>query len=310
MPSRFPDSLLRRIIGLATVLLVVTMFTACSVVRLAYDQAPNLLFWRIDSYVDINGEQTPRVRDAIDRWFAWHRRSQLPEYAAMLARAQREVLQPTTPAAVCAWFAEIEQRLDIALEQAVQPTAELILSLTPEQLQHIERRMAKGDEESRAEFPEADPAERQAAVLTHTADRFETVYGSLDAVQRERLAALLAKSSFDPARRLAERRLRQREMLQILASVSSAGRVDRAAALPQAQAAARVLIERATRSPRADYRVYRQRLIQDNCALTATMHNAMSPAQRQTAREKLKGWEQDLRALAAASGANEAAASR
>jgi hypothetical protein len=310
MPFRFPDYLLRRIIGLAMLLLVVTVFTACSLVRLAYDQAPNLLFWRLDGYVDVNGEQTPKVRDAIDRWFAWHRRSQLPVYATMLARAQREVVLPATPSTMCAWFGEVEQRLDIALEEAVPPAADLMLSLTPEQLQHIERRLAKGHQESRENFLQADPAERRAASLKRAADRFEMVYGSLDAAQRERLAALLAKSSFDPERWLAERRLRQREMLQILATVSSAGRGDRAAALPQAEAAARVLVERATRSPRADYRAYQQRLLQDNCALVAAMHNAMSPAQREAARAKLKGWEDDLRALAVAGPSDDAAASR
>jgi len=60
-----------------------------------------------------------------------------------------------------------------------------------------------------------------------------------------------------------------------------------------------VLAERATRSPRADYRAYQQRVTQENCALAATMHNAMTPAQRQVARSKLKGWEDDLRVLAA-----------
>ena len=59
-----------------------------------------------------------------------------------------------------------------------------------------------------------------------------------------------------------------------------------------------MLAGRLTRSPRADYDAYRQRLLQENCAVAAAMHNAMSPVQRQAARAKLKGWEDDLRALA------------
>lgn len=277
------------------------MFTGCSLVRLAYDQAPNLMFWRIDSYIDVNGDQAPQLRDAIDLWFAWHRRTQLPAYAVLLARAQREIVEPTTPAALCAWTAEAEQRLGLALEEAVLPAAGLILTLTPEQLQHIERRMAKGEAQMQADFLQADPAARRAASFERALDRFEMLYGNLDAGQRERLSALLSKSNFDPARWLAERRLRNRETLQILTTVSTASRSggDRAAAWQQAQAAARVLVERARRSPRADYRAYQQRLMQDNCALAATLHNAMTPAQRLAARAKLKGWEDDLRVLAA-----------
>ena len=283
-------------------------------VRLAYDQAPHLTYWWIDGYVDSQGDQTPRLREAIDRWFVWHARTQLPEYAALLARAQREVIAPITPAAMCAWAAEAERHIDLALEAAVPGAAELMLTLTPAQLQHIERRMAKGNDETRADFLQADAAERRAASLKRVVERFERIYGRLDATQRERLAALLATASFEPERWLAERRLRQREILQTLAAVSVAGgSADRNAALQQAQAAARVLAERTTRSPRADYRAYQQRLVHDNCQLAATMHNAMTPSQRQAARAKFKGWEEDLRALSTASasaGGGNGAASR
>jgi len=290
---------LRRIIGLAVVLLALA---GCSMVRLAYDQAPNLVYWWIDGYVDVSGEQTPWLRDAIDGWFAWHRRSQLPEYAALLARAQREVLEPTTAARMCAWSAEIERRVDLALEAAVAPAAELTLTLTPEQLQHVERRMGKDNEEARADFLQADAAERQAASLKRTLGRFEMLYGRLDAAQRERLATMLAASTFDPERWLAERRARQRETLQALAMVSTAARNggDRDALLRQAEAAVRMVVERSMRSPRPEYRAYQQRLKHDNCLLAANMHNAMTPAQRQAARAKLKGWEDDVRSLMAA----------
>ena len=290
---------LRRIIGLALLLVLVA---GCSMVRLAYDQAPNLVYWWIDGYVDVSGEQTPPLRDAIDRWFAWHRRTQLPDYASLLARAQREVLEPTTPAAVCAWQADVERRLDAAIEGALPAAAELMLGLAPEQLQHVERRMAKASGELRADYLQADLAERKAKSLERTAERFEMLYGRLDAAQRERLAALLAASSFDAERWLAERRTRHREMLKAMTLASAAARsgAARDAALQLAEAAVRVIAERSARSPRADYRAYQQRLTQENCALVARMHNAMTTGQRQAARTKLKGWEDDLRMLIAA----------
>lgn len=289
---------LRRIIGLALFALVLT---GCSMLRLAYDQAPNLVYWTIDGYVDVSGEQAPRLRDAIDRWFAWHRRTQLPEYAELLARAQREINEPMTPAAVCAWQGVVERRVDLALQETVPAATELMLTLSPEQLQHIERRMAKGNDETRADFLQADPAERRAKSLARSVERFEMLYGRLDAAQRERLATLLAASAFDPERWLAERRARQRDALQALTLVSMAARTDPGAASRQAAAAARQIIEQSARSPRTDYRAYQQRLTQDNCALVATMHNAMTPAQRLAARAKLKSWEGDVRLLIAAS---------
>ena len=116
MPFQLPCLGLRRIIGLALLLSALSVLTACSLLRLAYEQLPHVVYWRVDGFVDFNDEQAPRFRDAVERWFAWHRRTQLPDYIALLARAQREVVEPTTPAAVCAWAAEGERRLDRALD--------------------------------------------------------------------------------------------------------------------------------------------------------------------------------------------------
>jgi hypothetical protein len=91
----------------------------------------------------------------------------------------------------------------------------------------------------------------------------------------------------------------------MLNNVSTAGRdATPAQAQAQAQAAVRVLAERALRSPRPEYRAYQERLTQENCALAAAMHNATTPAQRQHARDKLKGWEEDVRLIAAGVGSN------
>ena len=53
------------------------------------------------------------------------------------------------------------------------------------------------------------------------------------------------------------------------------------------------------RSRIVDAAQYQQRLNEYNCAIAAKFHNSTTPAQRQAARTKLKGWEDDLRALAA-----------
>ena len=312
----------RRIIGLACAgLALALLLGGCSMLRAAYNQVSTLAYWRLDSYVDFNDEQAPRVRQALDATLAWHRRTQLPDYALLLARAQREVLNNTTPAAACAWKDEVLTRLDPLLERMLPAIAEIMVSITPEQLQHIERRMAKSSREFRSEYLQADAAERASEGLKRTVERAEMLYGRLEPAQRDRIAQALAASPFDAERWLVERQHRQRELLQTLSAVSTAARsgsVDRATvvvqAQAQAQAAVRVMAERMERSPRADYRAYQERVAQTNCAIAASIHNHATPAQRQTARAKLKAWEDDARALAVqtngGNGGNGAAASR
>lgn len=293
---------MRRIIGRTLLTLGALLLAGCSVLRLAYDQAPQFAYWWIDGYVDVDDAQSPRVRDALERWFTWHRRNQLPEYAALLSRAQREIVENVTPAALCGWTAEAQRRIDVALEEALPAAAELMLTLTPAQLRHIERRFKKAQDEMRADFLQPDLAERKAEALDRAVKRAENLYGRLEPAQREWLAAQLDKSFFDPERWQAERRLRQQETVRTLTTVAAAARAstDRAVVLAQARTAARGLAEQMTRSPRPDYRAYQQRLLQENCAVAAGLHNLTTPAQRQTARTKLKGWEDDVRSLASA----------
>jgi hypothetical protein len=273
-------------------------------VRLGYSQAPTLAYWWLDGYVDLGAEQTPRVRDAIDAWFEWHRRTQLPDYAALLAKAQREVMEPVGPEAMCAWRDVAQRRLEVAVEQAVPAFATLVASLTPEQLKHMERKLAKDSAEMRADFAQADRAERLEGSVKRTLERYEAFYGRLDDAQRSRLREWLAASTFDADRWLAERERRNADMMRTLATAAATRDPARA------EAAVRVLAEWSLRSPRPDYRAYQERLSLENCALASTMHNLMSPVQRTYARNKLKGWEDDLRLLTAASGATAGAASR
>lgn len=282
---------LRTIIGVA---LAALLLAGCgSLLRLSYGQGTHLAYWWLDGYADLDGEQSLRLREGLDHWFDWHRTTQLPDYAALLARAQREVMEPTTPQAICAWRDEVQRRIDVAVERAARPLARLIVTLSPEQLQHMERKLAKDTTELRSDFAQPDREERAQASFKRTLERYETFYGRLDEAQRSRLAQLLAASPFDADRWLAERERRNADMLRTLSEARASGDVG------PAQAAVRVIAERALRSPRADYRAYQERLVQANCALAATMHNLATPAQRQHARGKLKGWEDDLRILAA-----------
>ena len=274
---------------------VLGLVSGCSMLRIGYSTAPELVYWWLDGYVDFDHAQSPKVRDAVARWFAWHRRTQLPDYAALLARARTEVLADTTAAHVCEWQADVIARARTALDQAVPDAADLVLTVTPQQIRHIEHRYAKKNDEFRNDYVQPDLRKRAEKTLERTVDRAEMLYGRLDEAQRERIAQALARSPFDPELWLAERRQRQQEALQMLRRLTNED-----ASPDQAQTALRAYVEHLQRSPRAAYRDYVARLDEFNCAFAAELHNSTSPAQRRAAEQKLAGWEGDLRALAAA----------
>ena len=272
-----------------------TLVSGCSALRIGYGTAPDLAYWWLDRYVDFDGAQTARVRDAIAQWFAWHRREQLPEYAALLVRARTEVMADTTATRVCEWQSELMRRADTAFDRAAPAVADIVLSITPTQIAHIEQRYAKTNEEFRDDYLQPDPTERAAATLKRTVERAEMLYGRLDDAQRNRISEQLARSPFDPEVWLAERQQRQQDALRLLRSMGADGAMSR----EQAANALRSYIDRIERSPRDGYRRYAQQLTEFNCALAANLHNVTTGAQRRAGAKKLASWEGDLRAIAA-----------
>ena len=278
------------IIGLALLGL-----SGCSALRLGYDNAPTLAWWWADGYVDFSREQAPQARRAIDQWFAWHRSTQLPDYAVLLLNVAAQITEPTTPEQVCRWQAQARDRLEPGLDRGLVHAAELLPGLGETQWRHLEQHYAKGNASAREDFAQPQPAERLKAAVKRTVERFESVYGRLEEPQRRVIAAGVAASPFNPEAWLVERQRRQRETLQTLRRLA-AERADR----DQRIAALRALAERTERSPLPAYRAYQQRLAEHNCVFVAQVHNASTAAQRLVARDKLRGWEEDLRALAAA----------
>ena len=279
------------IIGLLAALLLPAL-SACSALRLGYSNGAQLAWWWIDSYFDFSREQAPRVQQTLDQWFDWHRGSQLPEYAALLASARQQVQEPTTAALACRWQDRARDLLDPALARAIVDFADLVPMLGEAQFKHLEQHYAKLIDEMRRDFLQPDAAVRRRESLKRTMERAERVYGSLDEAQVKVVAAGVAASPFSPELWLTERLRRQRDTVQSLRRLV-AERAERDVRI----AALRALAQRSERSPNPEYRAYQAKLADYNCALAAQIHNATTSAQRLKARDNLKGWEDDLRSL-------------
>lgn len=277
----------------------------CSFVRLGYNQAHELAYWWLDRHVDFDPAQTPRVREVLGRWFAWHRREQLPDYTRLLARAQAEVLAPVTAQQLCVWYDEGRSRGQVAFEHAVAAVVEIALTLTPQQIENIERRHAKVNAEYREETLQAEPQKRLKAAFKRAVDRAEMLYGKLDAAQRERLGQGLAQSPFDPERAYAQRRRSQQEAVQILRQFARDGAAADAqapltpAARSSAQDALTAYAQRLQRPADPDERRHFEQVVQYNCGMVAALHNSTTPEQRRHAAEKLADWNADVRVLIA-----------
>lgn len=286
---------LRRVSLLALML----MLTACSAIKIAYNQAPELLYWYFDNYADFTGAQSPLVKADLHRLHAWHRQTQLPGYTLLLQDAQRQVRGELSPSQACVIFADVRSKLLVVYGRAEPSVALVASSLDASQLLHMERRFAKGNAEYRDDFLDAPPETVRRQQLKKAVSRAEMLYGRLDDRQVEMVGRMIDESGFNAARSYAERLRRQRDALetfrQLLARPASE-KTDSAVKAVQG------LMERSVTSPDASYRGYAEKLTADNCKSFSELHNSTSAAQRNKAAAILNGYEKDLATLAGQGG--------
>jgi hypothetical protein len=280
---------LARIIG---VLLAAAALAACSTLKLAYNNLPELSYWWLDGYLDFGGAQTPRVRDDLAELLAWHRRHELPRLVELLRGAQALAPENITPQQACAFADHIRERLLAVAVQAEGPGTALALSLGEAQLQQLERKYAKNNAEYRKEWLEHSPARWQEKRYERTLERYEDFYGRLEPAQRELLRQQVAQSGFDPQAFDAERRRRQQEVLALLRRFQ-AERTPPA----EARAAIHAYVMRIADPPPGPWRERQQALQQEGCRNMAALHNSTSAAQRYQAARRLHAYERDLSEL-------------
>jgi hypothetical protein len=284
-----PQKLLQ-IIGLLT---LAALLQACSAVKLAYNQAPELLYWEMDSYLDFSDAQSLRVREDLAKLQQWHRSTQLPQYADLLQKIRQQMPDAITPAQACLTFTEVRSKIDAVFEYAQPSVVAIATQFSEDQIKHLERKQATGNLDWKKEWVSGTPQELNERRYKQALSRSEMIYGNLDDAQKAVLRASIEQSAFDAQMTYTERLRRQQDSHQVLRQI-----VSQKLSTQQAQPLMRGYLERSLQSPNPAHQRYAQAMIQEGCASFARVHNATTPAQRAKAIQTLKGYEDDFRSLA------------
>lgn len=257
-----------------------------------YNQAPELLYWRLDSYIDFTEAQAPRAKEELTEFAQWHRRTQLPEYASFLQKMQAVLATPTDAGQICALLQQA-RGFGMAMSQQAEPaTVWLAQSVSPAQLTHLERKFSKTNQEWRSDWLDKSPEALQKKRTEGVAERAGWLYGRLSDPQTSALRATLVAQPIDPALIYAERLRGQQDLLQTLRQIAQEQPGD-----AKALALLRGYQARLLNSPNPEAARAQVQIAAYNCTVYADLHNAATAEQRQQAVQRVKGYEADVRGL-------------
>ena len=292
MPFNHKTPLLRIIAAFTSVALAATLLGGCAAARLAYNNAPEVLHFYLDSQFGFTEEQSDLVKAQLREVHAWHRSKELPERAKLLQKAQAQATQNTTSAQVCTLFDDLRPRLDSALARAVPGMAEVAVKASPEQLLAWQKSFDKRNATFKADHVSGTADARLSKRLESAKSNYERFYGKLSEGQLAALRASLERSGWDGAIALREAQRRQQDGLQTVKLLVA----DKVGAT-EAEKRLAALMARSAQSPDSTYRANAQKWQQDNCERLATLHNSATPEQRAKAMATLQSYEADVRAL-------------
>ena len=204
----------RLLIALAAVALV----ASCTFTRFAYNQADTAAVWVANDYFDLSQEQKDDIRTRFERYHAWHRNEQLPEYAAFMRTAKTRLQDGASKEDVL-WFMEgLRSRARTMAKQAAPEMASLIASLTPQQIENLKRRWDRDNKKYvRERKLNGTQEERVAAEAKRTIKHINDWLIPLNNEQEQRVYELCKELPADMYQlHYADRLRRQKEFLELL----------------------------------------------------------------------------------------------
>lgn len=195
------------------------LLTGCTAARLGYTNGETISYWWLNGYVDFEVEQKSWVRERIDGLFAWHRKTQLKDYAQVLAFNQKRLQRNVTSAELLADYAGLKKHALLLVDQSLPHWADLALSLDLEQIGNIEKKFAANNDKYRKEYLRGDLAQRQLVRYEKIMDYAEYLF---DDFSREQERLIRQTSDARPLNNelwLAERQRRQQTLIALLKKI-------------------------------------------------------------------------------------------
>jgi hypothetical protein len=282
-----------RRLRLVLLALVVLSAAACSTIRFGYNNADVVILHTLSRYVSLTSEQEQEVRQRSAAILAWHRATQLADYAAFVQRARVSIDGNVTAGEVLEFNHGLNSRMAALGERVAPDAAALALMLTPAQIDQVERKLSSDNVKARKESAQELKQAIDERVKKYT-ERAEFWFGRLTPAQVEMVRASFANRPVDSLYWIEARERRTHDLVALLRRIQSER--------PAEETAARwfrAYFAELARPASAQQRARAEAFRRDNAYLVAQLLNSATAEQHAHLDKRLSGFASELTQLAA-----------
>ncbi|MCZ8015235.1 MAG: DUF6279 family lipoprotein [Limnobacter sp.] len=281
------------------VLASVGLLASCSAIKLGYNNSVTIAYTYLSSKVDFSAEQSSQIKTSLAEIVQWHRRNELPtlarelETARVALAANGNAVVPVSSEQVQALNQAIRDSLRRTADHAAPLIAKNMLTLTPAQIQEIQKALDKSNKEYQAERIQLSPTKQAQASAERMTERFERWLGKLNPAQKT-LIATWSRNDINQAGEYFQKRVERQQQFMRLAQQASNQQID-AGSLSQEIAGLLNAWQTSASSAERNDNEKRQKVTID---LVVNVLNAATVDQRNKAAERAAGWAEDFQILA------------
>jgi hypothetical protein len=200
----------------AVLLLLAGLVCGCSTVRFAYENADAYLRWKVDSYLDLEGDDAEELDDRIDEFHEWHRKNALPKYVTLANDASQRFADGLSREDLVWGYDSLRVQARESLRKAGELAAPLLDRLRPEQVAQIERRLADENRKFYRDNLRGSERERRRKRARDLADRLEDWVGKLTQAQVQRVREYAERAPLAADLRDRDRKRLQNDVIAII----------------------------------------------------------------------------------------------
>jgi hypothetical protein len=261
------------------------LLAGCSALRLAYDNADTYLLFRANSYLDLDARGSDELDERIDEFFAWHRRTALPQYARLSDDAAKRMTRGLSREDLVWGYDSLVANARQSLRFAAERVAPLLDRLTPQQVAHMEKRFADDNRKFAREYLRGSEAERRKRRARRVEERLEDWVGNLTSAQAEKVRQFSERTPLYDELRAKDRQRMQAEFADMIRKREAQKR------LPD-------WIANWERGRDPAHNAASERFRQDYMTLILELDKTLAPEQRSRAAANFRRYAEDFRVLA------------
>lgn len=273
----------------AFVLAAALALAACSALRVTYNNADTVLRYMAWEYFDLDAGQFDEVKAKLASVHEWHRASELPVYAVLARTASQRVAKGLKEDDIAWGISMLRARYRMLAARIAADGAPVFVTLSPEQLVHLEKKLAERNAKFAREFFPGDEKAGLRAQAKTMIDRFEEWTGSLSREQEARIERFVRSHTRYTVLRFEDRARLQRDAVALMRGVRGA-----AALGPRLAALFSHPDDRRTE----DFRRETQRWEADFARLLVELDRTLTAEQRARSVRRLTSYADDFQTLA------------